>query len=162
MENKHHEKTSPKDVFTHLLAIITLYTSAGTFINLIFKYINLGFQDTLDFRDYWSRTSEFSSIRFAIATLVIVFPVYLITTKFLSKSYDRTPEKRNLSIRKWLIYLTLFLTAVTIIGDLVALVNNLLGGDLTIRFILKVITVLFVAGSVFFYYYEDLKKHKTE
>lgn len=162
MEQQTHQKTSPKDVFIHLLAIITLYASAGSFINLIFKYINLAFPDLLELRDYYSSTAALSSIRFSIAALIIVFPVYLITTRFLSKSYDKTPEKRNLRIRKWLVYLTLFLTAITIISDMVALVYNLLGGDLTARFILKVATILFVAGSIFFFYYHDLKQHKTE
>lgn len=162
MDQKTHQKTSPKDVFIHLLAIITLYASAGSFINLIFNYINLAFPDSLEIRNYYLYSSQISSIRFSIAALIIVFPVYLITTKFLSKTYDLTPEKRNLRIRKWLVYLTLFLTAITIISDLVALVYNLLGGDITSRFILKVVTVLFVAGSIFFFYYQDLKKHKTE
>ena len=72
------------------------------------------------------------------------------------------PEKRNLRIRKWLIYFTLFAAALIIIGDLVALIFSLLGGELTVRFLLKVVTIFFVAGSVFYYYLWDLRRHNIE
>lgn len=155
------QKTSPKDVFLHLLAIVTLYGSGGSFVALLFQYINVLIPDQLEYSQ-WMRESAFGTIRFSIACLVVVFPVYLLTTRFLNKTYFENPSRRNLRIRKWLVYFTLFATALIIIGDLVSLIYNLLGGELTMRFLLKTLTVFFVAGSIFFYYYRDLKTHKTE
>ncbi|MCX6788269.1 MAG: DUF5671 domain-containing protein [Candidatus Jorgensenbacteria bacterium] len=155
------KKVSPKDVFLHLLAIITLYISSITFLVLIFQYINIYFPDALN-GGYYAIESAYSSIRFAIATLVVVFPVYIFTTRFLNKSYESNPTKRNIRIRKWLVYFTLFVAALVVIGDLVTLIYNLLGGEVTIRFLLKASTVLFVVVSVFTYYFSDLKKYKTE
>ena len=156
------QRTSPKDVFLHLLAIITLYTSAISFLVLIFQYVNVLFPDPLEFAmGYHMRLGSYGAIRWSIASLIVVFPVYLITSWFLNKGYS-TPSKRNLWIRKWLIYFTLFAAALIIIGDLVTLINRLLEGELTIRFILKVMAVLFVAGSVFGYYLWDIKRYKTE
>ena len=156
-------KTSPKDFFLHLLAIVTLYASAASFITTVFQYINLAFPDVLEGgRDYWAAQGARSAIRFALSSLIVVFPVYVWVMWFLNKSYIKEPEKRNLRIRRWLIYFTLFVTALIIIGDLVALVNNLLGGEFTVRFILKVLTVFFVAASVFYYYFSDLRKYRTE
>lgn len=155
------QKTEPKDVFLHLLAIVTLYMSAGSFTALIFQYIGVLLPDPLEFNQY-ALTSAYSSIRFSIASLIVVFPLYLWTSWFLNKTYLKNPSKRNLRIRKWLIYFTLFVAALIIAGDLIALINNLLSGELTTRFLLKVLTVLFVAGSVFGYYFWDLKKHKTD
>lgn len=157
------QKTSPKDVFLHLLAIITLYTSAAAFLVMIFQYINVLFPDPLEFgMGSYMLSSAYGAIRWSISSLIIVFPVYVITTWFLNKNYLKTPAKRNLRIRKWLIYFTLFAAALIIIGDLVTLTNRLLEGEFTIRFILKVVTVFFVAGSVFYYYFSDLRKHKTD
>lgn len=154
------KKVSPKDVFMHLLAIISLYTAAGSFIALLFQYINILIPDILEY-NYYSAQSAYSGIRWAIASLIVVFPTYVVTTWMLNKSYVKEPEKRNLRIRKWLIYFTLFLAALIIIGDLVTLIYSLLGGDLTTRFILKVVVVLFVSGSVFYYYLWDLRRHGT-
>lgn len=152
-------KTSPKDIFLHLLAIIALYVSAGSFIALLFQYINLGFPDPIAGGDYYGIRSVYSVIRWSIATLVIVFPAYLGASWLLNKSYAAAPAKKNLRIRKWLIYFTLFAAAIIIAGDLVALIFNLLGGELTARFLLKMLTILFVIGSVFVYYFWDLKRH---
>lgn len=154
--------TGPKDVFLHLLAIITLYASAGSFVALIFQYINVLIPDSLDRSGYHGLLSSYSAIRWVIASLVIIFPVYVITTWFLNKAYFSAPAKRNLRIRKWLVYFTLFAAALIIIGDLVTLIFNLLGGELTARFLLKVVTVFFVAGSVFHYYFWDLRRHQIE
>jgi hypothetical protein len=162
MEITQEKKTSPKDVFIHLLAIVTLYICAVSFLVMVFQYVNILFPDALTESGYYARTGMNAAIRWSIATLVIIFPVYLFTMKFLNKSYEMMPSKRDLRIRKWLIYFTLFVTALVIMGDLVTLINNLLNGELTIRFSLKVLAVLFVTGSIFFYYFTDLKKHNTE
>ena len=153
------QKTSPRDFFLHLLAIITLYVSAVAFTTLLFQYTNIYFPDQLE-DSYYSRLSHLSGIRWSIASLFIIFPVYAITSFFLNKSYIKTPFKRSLRIRKWLIYFTLFAAALIIIGDLVAVIFRLLGGELTVRFFLKVITLLFVTGSIFGYYLWDIRDEK--
>ncbi|MBI3046592.1 MAG: hypothetical protein HYY86_03610 [Candidatus Harrisonbacteria bacterium] len=153
-----NNKSSPKDVFLHLLAIIALYISAGSLIRLWFDYINLSFPDILN---YYSYSATAGTIRWGMAALIIVFPVYLSASWLLNKDYRNQPEKRDLKIRKWLVYFTLFIAAVMIIGDLVALVYNFLGGDLTARFTLKIAVILTVAGAIFSYYLLDLRRKYT-
>ena len=80
----------------------------------------------------------------------------------MTKDMQRNAEKKSSKIRKWLTYITLFITAGVIIGDLITLIFNLLGGELTLRFILKVLTVLLIAGIIFGYYLWDLKKEEKE
>ncbi len=89
--------------------------------------------------------------------LIVFFPAYVVTNIFLNKEYRVMPEKKNLRVRKWLLYFTLFVTALIILGDIVALVLNFMQGELTLRFIFKVFTILFVAGSIFGYYLWELK-----
>ena len=149
------EKILPKDVFLHLLGIIALYISAGSLIALLFEYINIFFPDPLNYYPY---SAIAGSIRWSMAALIIIFPVYALVSWMLNKDYILNPEKRELKIRKWLVYFTLFIAAITIIIDLVTLVYNFLGGDLTARFTLKVSAVLLVAGMVFGYYLWDLRK----
>jgi len=158
METK---KGGPKDVFFHLLAILTLYVAAANFITLIFQFINISIPDPLNPYEYELEAAH-TLLRWAISSLIVVFPAYVGTTWFLNKAYSADPAKRNLRIRRWLIYFTLFVAALIILGDLVTLVYNLLGGDFTSRFILKTLTILFVAGSIFWYYLADIRKHKIE
>lgn len=149
-------KTEPKDVFLHLLAIITLYASAGAFLIMIFQYVNILIPDLLT-SGYYQLQSYYSSIRWSISSLIVIFPVYVWAGYYLNKIYSREPEKRNLRIRKWLLNFTVFAAALIIIGDLVTLIYNFLGGDITAKFVLKIAAVFFVAVSVFFYYFWELK-----
>src|SRR3989344_3154358 len=158
----HRAKTGPKDVFLHLLAIITLYASAISFSVLLFQYINVLIPDPLGVGGYYYAQGANQTIRWSLAMLMVIFPVFLGANWFLNKDYRAHPEKRNARIRKWLLYFTLFVAALIIIGDVVALIYNLLGGELTARFLLKMLTILFVAGSVFGYYLADIRKHHTE
>jgi len=152
----------PRDVFLHILAIITLYTSAVSFTALIFQYINVLLPDPLERDAYYLLQSYYRSIRWSISALSVVFPTYLAASWYLNKLYAASPEKRNLRIRKWLLYFTLFAASLIIVGDLVTLIYNFLGGELTARFLLKIFTVFFVAGSIFWYYFWDLRKSGDE
>ena len=157
MELTARPKSSPKDVFLHLLAIITLYVSAGGFIALLFQYINILFPDQLNSYDSYRISSAYSTIRWAIASLIILFPAYIGVSWFLQKEYVNNPLKRELRVRRWLIYFTLFAAGLIIMGDLVSLIYWFLSGELTARFILKIATVLIVAGVVFGYYLWDTR-----
>ena len=145
-------KNLPRDVFLYLLSIITLVASAVSFGILVFQYINIYFPDII--ADYYiSPSSYYGSIRQALATLIVIFPVYVWVSRFLKKDIKENSEKRDLKIRKWLLYFTVFVAALVVIGDLVALINTFLEGELTMRFILKVLAIFFIAGSAFSYYY---------
>jgi hypothetical protein len=151
-------KTLPRDVFLYLLQIITLAAISVAFGVLIYQYINIKFPDVLTEGYYLSRSSIYSAIRTSMATLIVVFPVFAWVSWFLKKDINKNPEKKDLKIRRWLLYLTLFIAALIIIGDLIALLMNFLNGELTLRFMLKVVTVLFIAGSIFVHYFSELRE----
>ncbi|MBI4143126.1 hypothetical protein HY480_04600, partial [Candidatus Uhrbacteria bacterium] len=116
---------------------------------LLFQFVNRRFRDAISEGVYGMYDPTVSMLRWATATLTIVFPVYLWTTRAIRRDLARAPEKRRLRTRRWLLHFTLFAAAVTIIGDLVALVNHFLTGELTSRFVLKVIIILAIAAVVF-------------
>jgi len=155
------QKTSPKDFFLHLLAISGLYGVAVSFLVLIFQYVNLLLPDVLSGGEYYYMSSVRNTIHQALASIIIIFPVYVWATRFLNKSYAEFPEKRELRVRKWLVYFTLFAAALIVVGDLITLLYNFLDGELTWRFILKVLAVLLTAGSVFTYYFVDIKRGRA-
>lgn len=151
------QKTYPRDVFMYLLNTIALYVSAFSILNLVFEYINAIFPDKLN--PYYNPGD---AIRWMLSLFIIIFGVFIWTSRFLGKDLAKNPSKSDLKIRRWLIYLTIFLAALLLIGDLVALIYNFLNGDLTLPFVLKVISVFIVGGVVFWYYLYDLKKKPGE
>lgn len=149
--------TTPKHVFMYLLLIAMLYVSVVSFIALIFQYINILLPDPI--QNYFP--SFYDTIRFSSSALIVAFPVYLLMSWLLQREYIAVPETKQLKTRKWLVYLTLFIAAVTIIIDLVQLIHSFYSGELTLSFSLKILTVLLVATSVFGYHLWDLQKEIT-
>jgi hypothetical protein len=150
------KRNLPRDVFLHLLAIVALYWSSITFVTLLWQFINYFLPDAL--ANVYQYQARFELMRFAVSSLFIVFPVFIFVSWYLNKIYKKESVVRESKIRKWLLYLTLFVAALVVIGDLVAVINNLLGGETTIRFVLKALSVFLVAGLVFGYYLDDVRK----
>ncbi len=148
-------KTNPKDFFLHLLGAVALYTSVIAYAALLFQYINIYFPDPLN--DHVGLFAR-QSLRWPLSVLIVVFPLYIWLMHYLQRDLVTHPEKRKIRTRKWLLYFTLFASAIAIIIDLIALIFYFLGGELTTPFILKVVAVLFIAASVLIYYIWMLKK----
>src|SRR3989338_9723580 len=146
METEVKKTTGPRDVFSHLLSIIFLYVSVIGFGILLFGIIDVYFPDVLSDTYGWYAKS---ALRWPLALLVVIFPLYLWFTSYLERDLEKNPEKRALKIRKWLLYFTLFVATLVIVGDLVSVIFSFLNGELTLRFVLKVLTVLALALSVF-------------
>lgn len=145
--------TYPRDFFLYLLATVTLYVSVISGLMLLFQFINLAFPDPLDYA-----VGVRASIRWGAAMLTVLFPAFAFTTRFLHRDLRNHPEKAGYRIRKWLLYFTIFVAALVVIGDLITLLFNFLNGDLTVRFLLKILAVGLVAGLVFGYEMWDVRR----
>jgi len=145
-------KTSAKDFFINLGAIVALGVFIGNLISLLFTIINKAYPLTTGYNYYGSY-----SISFPVASLIIFFPIYILLMWLLERGYFTEPEKRHVGIRKWLTYITLFLAGLALAGDLVTVLYYFIDGrDITTGFILKALSVLVIALSVFFYYIYDV------
>jgi hypothetical protein len=148
-------KVSAKDFFLHLGAIVALYTVTISFLNLVFKIINKAFPEVASNIYAWGAGSEISM---PVATLIIFFPLLVLLSYFVYKIYAENPVKKELGVRKWLVYITLFIAGLTLAGDLVTVLYKFLDGqDLTLAFLLKALAVLLVAGAVFGFYLQDIR-----
>lgn len=139
-------KLTPKDFFIHLAATIVLYTATISLLRLAFSVVDYTFPDEL--AGYFAP----SSIAWPISMLVVLIPLLYVLEYFIIKDIKRFPEKEGVWIRRWRIYLTLFLTGAVIAGDIVVLINTYLSGEITTRFIWKFIITLVVTGIIFAYY----------
>ncbi len=156
---KPRPQLSARDAFHYLVLFTALYLSAYHLGSLLFDLINRAWPDPA-MNPGWRSPEE--SIRWSIASIVIAFPVFLFVGRYLNRELLRSPAKRLSAVRRWLTYLTLFVAAGFLIGDLITLVFNVLGGELTIRFVLKVIVAGVISGTIFGYYLWDLRQDERE
>ena len=146
-------KVTPKDFFLWLGAMVALYVSVGSFVALLFEYIDRLFGP--GFIGYDPYTGAMS---FAIASLIVLFPLYIYLTRILNQDMRKHPEKKELWVRRWLVFLTVFGAGAAMVIDVVVLLYTFLSGsEITAAFILKVLTVLVIFGAIFYYYVEMIR-----
>lgn len=151
---------SAREAFLYLTLFATLYISAFQLGSLLFDLINRAWPDPAD--PAWRINGQLASMRWAMASIVVAFPVYLFLVHHLSQAMARSPGKRLSAVRRWLTYLTLFVAACVLVGDLITLVHALLSGELTLRFVLKTAVVGMIAGGIFGWYLWDLRNEERE
>ena len=151
---------SAREAFFYLLLFSALYLAAYHLGSLLFDLITRALPDPADNEYRIERLGE--SIRWSIASVVIAFPVYLFIAHHLGKEMAHSPVKRLSPVRRWLTYLTLFIAGTVLMGDMITLVNGLLAGEFTLRFLLKVVVAVVIAGGIFGYYLWDLRREEKE
>ena len=155
-----NEKNTPRDFFLHTGAFITLYLSAIALITLLFAVINQAFPDPLSAQYYYDPYT--GPIRFAIASLFVLTPLTVYLFYVIQKEARLIPERRTLGMRKWLTYITLFIAGITVVGDLIVLIDSFLGGTLPTPFLLKAALLLVVMGGGLWYFLLDIRGYWME
>jgi hypothetical protein len=146
-------KITPKDFFLWLGAMAFLYVSVFSFVSLIFRYLDYTFPDPLQ---YYATDPYSGGISYLMASLIVLLPLFLLLMRLIRKSIAADPTRGDLWVRRWALYLTLFLAGITVAADLITLIMYFFNGDVTIRFLLKVVTILLVAGAGFLHFLADL------
>jgi hypothetical protein len=150
---------SAKDAFFHLLAFGTLATWIGSLASLVYTLIDKYFPDAAAYNGYYS--SPTYTISTQLAGIIVAFPIFLWMMWLINRDIAKNPERAESSVRRWLTYLALFIAAGFVIGDIITFLASFLQGALTIHFVLKVITVLVLAGGIFIYYLSVLRRRPT-
>ncbi len=150
---------SAREAFVYLVLFATLYVVSYNVGAILFAAIERWLPDAARERNWepWR-----STLRWGAASLLIAFPVFLFASRVIARSLARDPEKRNSGVRRWLTYLTLFIAALVLIGDLVVVVSSMLSGELATRFVLKAAVVFAIAGVVFGHYLGGLRRDEDE
>jgi hypothetical protein len=151
-----------RETYLYLVQFLTLYVSAYNLAALLFDIINWAIPDPAQSSNLSAAAYLRGSIRWELSSLIVAFPVFLYMSWVIGASIRRDPNKRHSKIRRNLTYLSLFVAASTLICDVITLVYNVLGGELTVRFFLKVATVGVIAGTAFGYYLLDLRREELE
>jgi len=150
---------SAREAFFYLVLFASLYAAAWSLGDLLFEMLNRALPDAADPAYMATRLDE--SMRWSTASLIIALPLYLWIARLLAREVTRDPLARLSPVRRWLTYLTLFLASIALVSDMITLVYHLLGGEITLRFLLKVLVVAAIAGSIFGYYLSDLRRGET-
>ena len=149
-------QVSARETFVQLLFFSSLYTCTWSFISLIFTFIDRFLPSPLH-----EQSDLFSAIRLEISTLIVFFPLFV----FMFRLANRTaadPTRHASRVRRWFVYLTLFIAAVAFACDVVTLIYSLLSGEFSTALLLKILTIAVVAGGLFAYFLHDVRQDEQE
>ena len=149
---------SAREAFLYLVQFSTLYTAAYNLGSLLFEFVNRVYPDP----SVQTFSDSANSIRWSVSALIVAFPVFLWVSALNVRVVRADASARMSPVRRWLTYLTLFGAACTLIGDVMMLVYNALGGELTVRFVLKVLIVAAIGGTIYWYYLGDLRADEKD
>jgi len=149
----------PKYFFLRLLSVITLIAALWSFVAVAFDIIDLQIDDPTFRTEYSYQFQNLQdSLRVGLSFLIVMFPVYLGTLALLTQAYKKKEVSKKDVTPGWFVYASIFVASIIILISMVVLVNNLLDGDLTLRFLSKLLVLFFVSGSIFGYHLWYAKK----
>ncbi len=153
MENS--KTNSAKFAFYYMLSLVALaFVSLGTGM-VIFQAINRYVADQL----VESQTRfDPGVLKYAISMLVVAAPIFYVVMRQIFKNLFIGQLDKEAGVRRWLVYFILLVSAVIVLGTLVNILNNFLNGELTLKFILKALTVGGIAAIVFSFYLYDIRR----
>lgn len=143
-----------RDAFFYLLAFVTLGIWIQALGEMAFIFIDHLIPDSLN-QNYGDPSWQ---VAFALARLMVAYPVYLGLMRQINRDLAAHREKHFSGVRKWLTYLTLLVAALIAIGAVIAFLTSFLRGELTPRFLLKVLVVLVLDGGVLWYYFDWIRR----
>ncbi len=149
---KKRVSSGPRAAFLHLLALFLLYMAAFSTGAILFLAIDIFIKDPVN-RIFFD-LGGFA--RFNAAVLIASLPVLLLVRRAIMRDITLNPANRIAPVVRTLAYITLLITSLIMVCDMVVVLMGFLNGDLTLTFILKSVVVLLLAGGVFLWYISGL------
>ncbi len=161
MQQSNNHKLNISYFFLSLGVLVSLVTSVISFLNLFFAVLEKKMPDVLNsFYQYGYNSYSFENARSALATLLIAFPVLCVLTYFWNKKKEKDLLEYDKVVKNWMVYVLIFLAVLVVLIDLIVLVRYFVSGEITLRFVLKVLSVLLVAKIVVFIFLPEVLEIK--
>jgi hypothetical protein len=149
--------SSPRDAFLHLLAMAMLYTAAVATGVILFRFVERLLPAPGDVAGF----NRNDALRSAAAALLVSLPILALVHRTIGREMRANPASRISPLYRLLAYLSLLVTALVMAGDLVCVIVGFLAGDLTLRFVLKGLVVLLLAGGIYLWYASDMRREES-
>jgi hypothetical protein len=145
---------SAREAFFFGLMFVALMMTAWHLSALGFALIDRFLPDPTDSAH---TTFQLDQMRWSIASLIVFTPLFLLLNARTARAIAADPGKRRSGVRRWFGYITLFLAAMSLLGDLLWVIYAFLQGELGVRAICKAAVVALVAGAIFLYFRRDIE-----
>ncbi|RPI77562.1 MAG: hypothetical protein EHM42_13715 [Planctomycetaceae bacterium] len=148
----------PQELFRYLLCFVTLYILLVNLVLLYFGYLDRLLPDPAEVEGrIVDPDQRFSALRWSLAMVCVTFPVYFGLSRSIVNEVVAAPEKTRSPARRFFTWLTVFIAAVTALFNGITLLYYFFEGELSPRFVLKVVILFFISAAVFIYHLLSLR-----
>jgi hypothetical protein len=138
-----------RDAFLYMLNFITLGFWTVALWQIWDDLVRRWFPDPLS---YSAGTSLREDIAWQVSIILVTFPLFVGVHSLIQKELSRRPELYYSGVRRWLTYVTLVVTAITVVIDAAYTIQQWIIGRLTAHFLLDALGLMLLGGGIFAYY----------
>ncbi len=147
--------------FQYILAFITLYVTAVSLGGMLYYMADKIFPDAATASVIYN-TIDTYLLKGYIAALIVAFPIFAILFVMVKKEFMAHPEIAGIRSRKVLFYITLVVTFIIMISQVIGVIYDLLGGAVTGQVVSHFIITIIIAGSIFLYLLRSVKTDRQK
>ncbi|MDP1722501.1 MAG: DUF5671 domain-containing protein [Candidatus Gottesmanbacteria bacterium] len=158
-----YKTSSNWDAFEHILLFISLYVLYTSLALTLHFFVDKYVVTNINSTNYASMIQNFyglSLLRGYLAALIVSSPLFSFFFLKVTKRTLAHPEIRNLPARKFLIYLTLVITFIVLLINVISIIFNFLNGNVTFNFVLHFFTTILLSATIFTYYLNEIKEDR--
>jgi predicted cation transporter len=154
MPKRYQAAESARDAFYYLLNFITLGFWTVALGQIFYRLIAYWLPDPTQQGYYGSLRDDVS---WQVATVIVAFPAFVYVHALIQRELRVRPDLYASGVRRWLTYLALVIAAIVLLSDAAWVIEALIRGELTLRFLLDSLVLLVIGGGVFVYYLRTME-----
>lgn len=156
---KSNEKQNPAfHLFLFLVSFLSLGFMVFGILVSFFQAVNKFFPDSFKGRNFSSSYFDNDLMKFGLSSLIVTIPIYYGVLFLLNKKLEKKEIEEDSLVRKGITYLAMVAFSAMAIGSLVALLYSYFDGELTTRFVFKVMAFLVVSLFFFGFYFWEIRR----
>lgn len=155
LPKRYQSAENARDAFFYLLNFITLGFWTVALGQIFFRLIAYWVPDSALSTTYYGSLRD--DVAWQVATVIVAFPTFAYVHSLIQRELRKRSDLYESPVRRWLTYLTLVVAAIVVLTDAAWVIEALIRGELTLRFILDSLVLLIIGGGVFVYYLRTME-----
>ncbi len=160
---KDNESHTLWDTFLHVLMFINLciYATALNMVQhvLIEKLLGSGYQNRFSGAYYLYSDGSNFLLTSAASAIIVSLPLFIVLFMRIHRMTLQDPTLKELKSRKTLIYTTLVVTFVIMLGNVISILYKFLNGEVTFNTFFHFLSPVTICSLIFAYYIKEAKGH---
>ncbi|WP_231701154.1 DUF5671 domain-containing protein [Aliiruegeria sabulilitoris] len=143
--------SAARDALFYALLFVVFGMVAGNTLALLFAQIKVWLPEPDELHSY----SGLATLRWSMAALIVFVPVFWAMDRKDRRAAASDSSRKHGTMRRWLSAIAMLVAVITLLGDALYLIYSWLDGQITLRFLVKSVTVALMSLIVLAYFREN-------